>query len=280
MILQAPAKINLTLDVVGKREDGYHDVRMIMETVSLYDTIILHKTRGGIELKCNLYYVPTDERNIAFKAAKIFFEETGINCGISINIKKRIPVAAGLAGGSTDGAAVLKGINRMFGHPLNSTRLEELAARLGADVPYCLNGRLALAEGVGEKLTRLGEMPRTLVLLAKPDVSLSTKWVYQNLRWDEVSGHPDTDGALEAIKNGDIRSLSQKMYNVLEEVSVTRYPVIRQIEKVMLEYGALSAMMSGSGPTVFGLFDDEEKAGNAMKELKKMCGFVYLGHTL
>ncbi len=280
MILQAPAKINLTLDVVGKRENGYHDVRMIMETVSLYDTINIHKTNGKIELKCNLPYVPTDERNIAFKAAKMFFEETGIKGGVSINIRKRIPVAAGMAGGSTDGATVLKGLNIIHGKPLSNEKLEEIAAKLGADVPYCINGRLALAEGIGEKLTKLGTMPRTSVLLAKPDISLSTKWVYQNLQWDKVAGHPDTDGAIEDLKNGDVRALADKMYNVLEEVSIKRYPIIQEIKDIMTEGGALKSMMSGSGPTVFGLYDDEEKARDTKKKLEKMCSFVYLGHTL
>ncbi len=280
MILQAPAKINLTLDVVGKRENGYHDVRMIMQTVSLYDTINIHKNQSGIELKCNLPYVPTDERNIAFKAAKLFYEETEIQGGVYINIRKRIPVAAGMAGGSTDGAAVLKGLNVIYGKPLSQEKLEEIAAKLGADVPYCINGRLALAEGIGEKLTHLPPMPRTIVLLAKPDISLSTKWVYQNLQWDKVESHPDTDGALADLEKGDIKALSGKMYNVLEEVSVKRYPVIQKLKDIMTEGGALKSMMSGSGPTVFGIYDNEDKAKATMKILEKKCSFVYLGHTL
>ena len=279
MILQAPAKINLTLDVVGKRENGYHDVRMIMETVSLYDTITVYKKKN-IELKCNLPYVPTDERNIAYKAAKLFFEESNISGGAFINIKKRIPVAAGLAGGSTDGAAVLKGLNKIYGSPFDMQQLKSIAAKLGADVPYCLEGRPALAEGIGEKLTRLGNMPRTFVLLAKPGISLSTKWVYSELIWDKIRLHPDTDGAIKALESGNVRDLSKKMYNVLEEVSVTRYPIINEIKSIMLEGGALGSIMSGSGPTVFGLFDDEDKAKKTMEVLEKECPFVYLGHTL
>ncbi len=280
MILQAPAKINLTLDVVGKREDGYHNVRMIMETVSLYDTIDIQKTNSGIKLKCNLPYVPTDERNIAYKAAELFFLESGEKGGVFINIRKRIPVAAGLAGGSTDGATVLKGLNRIYGNPLSEEKLFDIAKMLGADVPYCINGRPVLAEGIGEKLTKLGDMPRVLVLLAKPDISLSTKWVYSNLKWNEVKLHPDTDGAVKDIQLGDIKALSKKMYNVLEEVSVKRYPIISEIKSKMLEGGALGSIMSGSGPTVFGLFDDEEKARNTMEMLREDCSFVYLGHTL
>lgn len=279
MILQAPAKINLILDVVGKRENGYHDVRMIMETVSLYDTITVCPQKS-IELKCNLPYVPTDERNIAFKAAKAFFEKSGIEGGAYINICKRIPVAAGLAGGSTDGAAVLKGLNKIYKAPLTDKQLLETAATIGADVPYCINGRPALAEGIGEIITPLGNMPRTFVLLAKPGISLSTKWVYSNLVWDKIKLHPDTDGAVKDINNGNIKGLSQKMYNVLEEVSVSRYPIINEIKSKMIDCGALSSIMSGSGPTVFGLFDDEEKAKYAKNQLKKMCPFVYCAHTL
>ncbi|MDP4118273.1 MAG: 4-(cytidine 5'-diphospho)-2-C-methyl-D-erythritol kinase [Bacillota bacterium] len=279
MILQAPAKINLTLDVVGKREDGYHNVKMIMETVSLYDTVTVFK-RKNIEVKCNLPYVPTDERNIAYRAAVGFFESTGIEGGAYINIVKRIPVAAGLAGGSTDGAAVLKGLNRIYGNVLTYKQLIEVAAKVGADVPYCLNGRMALAEGIGEILTPIKNLPKTIVLLAKPPISLSTKLVYSMIKWDEIKLHPDTEGALSAIEREDINGLSARMYNVLEEVSCEKYPIIKEIKLKMLEGGALGSIMSGSGPTVFGLYDSEEKANKTMEELKSMCQFVYVGHTL
>ncbi len=280
MILQAPAKINLTLDIVGKREDGYHNVKMIMETVSLYDTVTVYKRKSGIEVRCNLAYVPTDERNIAYKAAVAFFEKTGINGGAYINIVKRIPVAAGLAGGSTDGAAVLKALNRIYDRPLSDEELAAVAASFGADVPYCLNGRMALAEGIGEVLTPLSSIPRTYVLIAKPGVSLSTKWVYSQVNLKEIRLHPDTEGALKDIECGDVYSLAKKMYNVLEDVSVKKYPIIGEIKSKMLEGGAMGSIMSGSGPTVFGLFDDESKAKKTMAELQSMCRFVYLGHTL
>ncbi|MBQ3053637.1 MAG: 4-(cytidine 5'-diphospho)-2-C-methyl-D-erythritol kinase [Clostridia bacterium] len=279
MVLQAPAKVNLTLDIVGKREDGYHNVEMIMETVSLYDTITIEKA-SKIHLECNLPYVPIDERNIAYKCAKAFFEKSGISGGANIKINKRIPVAAGLAGGSTDGSTVLKGLNHLYGKPFNIEQLKDISGNIGADLPYCINGRPALAEGIGEKLTSLGNMPRTLVLLAKPAVSLSTKWVYSMINWQEIPCHPDTKGAIEALKKGDIKLLAEKMYNVLEPVSTEKYSIIGEIKNTMLKGGALGSIMSGSGPTVFGLFDDETKAKQTMQILRETCPFVYLGHTL
>lgn len=279
MILQAPAKINLTLDVTGKREDGYHNVKMIMETVSLYDTINIKKS-NKISLKCNLSYVPTDEKNIAFKAALLFFEKTGIKGGADIDILKRIPVAAGMAGGSTDGAAVLKGLNKIYNLPLSREELYEIASKLGADVPYCIDGRPALAEGIGDVLTPLGNMPKTYVLLVKPNISLSTKWVYSQLDVNKISVRPDTEGAISDLQSGNIYALSKKLYNVLEEVSAEKYTVIKEIKDKMLELGALGSIMSGSGPTVFGIFDDEQKAKNAKNELYSQYPFVYLAHTL
>lgn len=279
MILQAPAKVNFSLDIVGKRNDGYHEVRMVMETVSLYDTVKIYKD-SKIRLRCNLPYIPTDERNIAHKAATAFFEKSGIKGGAIIDIVKRIPVAAGLAGGSSDGAVVLKGLNILYGKPFNDENLREIAAKIGADVPYCINGRLALAEGIGEKLTPLGKCPKMLVLLAKPNVSLSTKWVYSMIEWDKIERHPDTEGIISDLRDGKIYAFAEKMHNVLEEVSVSQYPIIDTIKKTMIKGGALGSIMSGSGPTVFGVFDEETKANAVMRELKNICSFVYLGHTL
>ena len=279
MILQAPAKVNFSLDIVGKREDGYHDVKMVMETVSLYDTVKIYKDKK-IRLRCSLPYIPTDERNIAYKAAAAFFKKSGIRGGAIIEIVKRIPVAAGLAGGSADGAVVLKGLNMLYGKPFDDEGLREIAAEIGADVPYCINGRLALAEGIGEKLTPLGKCPKMLVLLAKPNVSLSTKWVYSMIEWEKIERHPDTEGLVSDLQNGNVAAFADKMYNVLESVSVNRYPVIETIKKTMVKCGALGSIMSGSGPTVFGIFDDETKANAAKQELSSLCSFVYLGHSL
>ena len=278
MILQAPAKINFSLDITGKREDGYHEVKMIMETVSLYDTVKIFKGKG-IKLRCSLPYVPVNEKNIAYKAAAAFFEEIG-GGGAFIDIVKRIPVAAGLAGGSTDGAVVLKGLNLLYDKPFDDEKLKSIAVKIGADVPYCINGRLALAEGIGEKLTPLGPCPKMFVLLAKPNIALSTKLVYSMVNIDEIKIHPDTDFLVSALKSGDIKGFASKMYNVLENVSAGKFPIIEDIKKTMLKGGALGSMMSGSGPTVFGIFDDEQQAKKIMPELKKICGFVYLAHTL
>ena len=279
MILQAPAKVNFSLDITGKRADGYHEVKMIMETVSLYDTVKIFKDKN-IKLRCTLPYVPVNEKNIAYKAASVFFEESGIKGGAFIDIVKRIPVAAGLAGGSTDGAVVLKGLNMLYDTPFTDEQLKSIAVKVGADVPYCINGRLALAEGIGERLTPLGKCPKMFVLLAKPNISLSTKLVYSMVKLDEIKVHPDTDFLVSALENGDIKGFASKMYNVLENVSAGEYPIIEKIKQAMLEGGALGSIMSGSGPTVFGIFDDEQQAKKIMPKLKEMCGFVYLAHTL
>lgn len=267
--LKAMAKINLGLDVLRRREDGYHEVRMVMQTISLFDRITLRKVhKPGIQVRTNLYYLPANENNLVYQAAKIIIDEFGIEEGVQIDLKKRIPVAAGMAGGSSDAAAVLYGMNRMFGLKLSREALMERGVRIGADVPYCLLRGTALAEGIGEKLTPLPEAPRCRVLIAKPPVSVSTKAVYENLKLDEASIHPDMDGVLAAIEDGDLKKLSGSMGNILESVTCTRYPVILQLKEIMKEQGALNALMSGSGPTVFGLFEDAKRAREAMKTIK------------
>ncbi len=267
--LKAMAKINLGLDVLRRREDGYHEVRMVMQTISLFDRITLRKVhKPGIQVRTNLYYLPANENNLVYQAAKILIDEFGIEEGVQIDLKKRIPVAAGMAGGSSDAAAVLYGMNRMFGLKLSKEALMERGVRIGADVPYCLLRGTALAEGIGEKLTPLPEAPRCRVLIAKPPVSVSTKAVYENLKLDEASIHPDMDGVLAAIEDGDLKKLSSSMGNILESVTCTRYPVILQLKEIMKEQGALNALMSGSGPTVFGLFEDAKRAREAMKTIK------------
>lgn len=277
--LKALGKINLGLDVTGKRADGYHEVRMIMQTVQLFDQIELHRTdRPGIRLRTNLKYIPTDEGNLAYRAAKLLLEEQGIRDGVSIRLRKVIPVAAGMAGGSSDAAAVLVGVNRLFELGLNKKQLMETGVKLGADVPYCVMRGTALAEGIGEKLTRLAPMQKCHVLLAKPGIHVSTKFVYTNLHLDTLESHPDIDGQAAAIRAGDLRRTAELMGNVLESVTVPAYPVIRQIREEMLSCGALGAMMSGSGPTVFGLFESREQAKEAYDRLKKghLAKQVYL----
>ena len=269
--LKALAKINLGLDVTGRRENGYHDVRMIMQSVYLYDNVRLEKTGadGEIRLKSNLGYLPADENNIAYKAAKILTEEFDIREGVQITLDKHIPVAAGMAGGSSDAAAVLFGMNRMFGLHLSQKELMDRGVKLGADVPYCIMRGTVLAEGIGEILTPLPAMPKCTVLIAKPPVSVSTKTVYEALDSQEITEHPDIDGIIKGLEAGSLKQVAQCMGNVLEDVTIPLYPVIDQIKQEMLAAGAAGAMMSGSGPTVFGLFENRAAAKTAQKNIRE-----------
>lgn len=268
--LKAMAKINLGLDVVRRRPDGYHEVRMVMQMLHLYDQVSIEKTdKPGIQIRTNLSFLPTDERNIAYKAAKVLMDAYHIKKGVMIDIDKHIPVAAGMAGGSTDCAAVLYGMNRLFRLGLNQAALMEYGVRLGADVPYCLLRQTALSEGIGEVLTPVAPMPDCPILIAKPPISVSTKHVYEHLKLNEATVHPDIDGIVEALQRQDLYGITDRLGNVLESVTITEHPVIAQIKAHMLELGAVNALMSGSGPTVFGIFDDEEKAAAACEGLKK-----------
>lgn len=269
--LKALAKINLGLDVLRRREDGYHEVKMIMQTIGLHDDLEIRKTKTpGIQVKTNLYYLPTNENNLVYKAAKLLMDEFQIQDGVSIQLKKRIPVAAGMAGGSSDGAAVLWGINQMYGLGLSMQALMERGVRLGADVPYCIQRGTALAEGIGEKLSVLPPMPKCTILIAKPGISVSTKFVYENLHANDLKPeqHPDVDSMIEAMRQKDLGLLCSRMGNVLETVTIPAYPVIDEIKKTMMDNGALGSMMSGSGPTVFGIFDSPSAAKQAMKAVR------------
>lgn len=277
--LKALAKINLGLDVLGRRENGYHDVRMVMQTIHLYDDVILEKTKEpGIHLETNLSYLPVDENNIAYKAAKLLQDEFGITEGIRIRLKKYIPVAAGMAGGSTNAAAVLFGMNRMYGLGLTEQQLKDRGVKLGADVPYCIMRGTVLAEGIGEILTPLPSMPKCYVLIAKPGISVSTKIVYEKFDALKDVEHPDIDRLMLGLENGKLAEVASSMGNVLEGVTIDLYPVIENIKQVMKQEGALNAMMSGSGPTVFGIFEDRrtaKKAYNVLKE-KKLAKQIYV----
>lgn len=269
--LKALGKINLGLDVLGRRENGYHDVRMVMQTLYLYDQItIVKKETPGIELKTNLFYLPVDENNLAYRAAKLLMDEFDVKEGVSIYLDKHIPVAAGMAGGSSNAAAVLFGINRMFDLGLTQQELMERGVGLGADVPYCIMRGTVLAEGIGEILTPLPALPKCYVLIAKPPISVSTKLVYENLDSHEIVDHPDIDGILEGLEEQDIKKVAECMGNVLEKVTVEEYPVIEEIKNVMKEEGALNAMMSGSGPTVFGIFENKHLARKAADKIREM----------
>ena len=267
--LKARAKINLGLDVVRRREDGYHEVKMVMQMLRLYDQIDIEKTQeSGIFVRSNLSFLPTDERNIAYKAAKVMIDQFGLEQGVIIRIEKHIPVAAGMAGGSTDCAAVLYGMNKLFGLRLNQKKLRELGVKLGADVPYCLMRQTALSEGIGEIHTPISPLQDCPILIAKPSVSVSTRHVYEHLKLDEQTMHPDIDGIVTALADGDLYGVTDRMANVLETVTVPEHPVIDEIKKQMMASGAVNALMSGSGPTVFGIFDDEEKAKKACEDMK------------
>ena len=269
--LKALAKINLGLDVLRRREDGYHEVKMIMQTIGLHDDLEIRKTKTpGIQVKTNLYYLPTNENNLVYKAAKLLMDEFQIQDGVSIQLKKRIPVAAGMAGGSSDGAAVLWGINQMYGLGLSMQALMERGVRLGADVPYCIQRGTALAEGIGEKLSVLPPMPKCTILIAKPGISVSTKFVYENLHANDLKPeqHPDVDSMIEAMRQKDLGLLCSRMGNVLETVTIPAYPVTNEIKRTMMDNGAIGSMMSGSGPTVFGIFDSPVAAKQAMKAVR------------
>ena len=269
--LKALGKINLGLDVLGKRENGYHDVRMVMQTVYLYDQIRIEKRKEtGISLSTNLFYLPVNENNLAYRAASLLMEEFQIKEGVKITLDKHIPVAAGMAGGSSNAAAVLFGINRMFSLGLSQKDLMERAVSLGADVPYCIQRGTALAEGIGEKLSVLPPMPKCTILIAKPGISVSTKFVYENLHANDLKPeqHPDVDSMIEAMRQKDLGLLCSRMGNVLETVTIPTYPVINEIKRTMMDNGAIGSMMSGSGPTVFGIFDSPVAAKQAMKAVR------------
>ena len=277
--LKALAKINLGLDVVRRREDGYHEVRMIMQTIQLYDRLDIKRTQEpGIQIHTNLSFLPVNENNLIYKAAKLLMDEFSITDGVSVKLDKRIPVAAGMAGGSTDAAAMLIGVNRLFSLGLTKRQLMERGVQIGADVPYCIMRCTALAEGIGEALSPLPPMVKCPVLIAKPSISVSTKFVYQNLKLDDTTIHPDIDRLIDDIKAKNLHDIAAHMGNVLETVTIPNYPVIDEIKKHMLSNGAVGAMMSGSGPTVFGLFDDEDTAKKAYKAMRSshLARQVYL----
>lgn len=268
--LKARAKINLGLDVLGKREDGYHEVRMVMQTIGIYDRLILTRIpEEEICITSNLAFLPVNENNLIYKAIKLLKDEYHFPGGVSVDLNKFIPVAAGMAGGSTDAASTMFGVNRLFGLNLSMGKMMELGVRLGADVPYCVMRGTALAEGIGEKLTRITPVPHMWILIAKPQINVSTRLVYEQLDMGGIQKHPDIDGIIRAIEAQDVVRIAQSMGNVLENVTVPLYPVIETIKQDMLSHGAINAMMSGSGPTVFGIFPDEQTTLACQAFLKK-----------
>lgn len=266
--MRAYAKINLGLDVIKKLQNGYHQVKMVMQSIDLWDELTLEKTESGIVLTTDSGELPTDENNLVCKAARLMRETYSLKEGVKIHLQKRIPIAAGMAGGSTDAAAAMKGINRLFGLNVSDRELMRISVAVGADVPYCILGGAALAEGIGEVLTPLAPVPFFHVLVAKPDISVSTKYVYEHLDAAGIERHPDIDGMVNAIEKGSLRGILNRMENVLETVTVPAYPVIGSIKRKMLELGAAGSLMSGSGPTVFGIFPEEGTARYAYEQLK------------
>lgn len=277
IIEKAYAKINLTLDITGKLENGYHTVKMIMQSLELCDDVILTKSlKNGIQIKSNLKFLPNNETNLAFIAANKFYEFTKIEKGLEIELIKNIPVAAGLAGGSSNAAAVLRGLNKMYNTNLSAEQLCEIGIRIGADVPYCIHGGSVLAQGIGEKLTKIYEMPDCNVVLCKPSFSVVTSKIYSKMDNINLKLHPDTKGMIEALKNSDYNGICHRLYNVMEQVTSSEHEEIAKIEDIMLENGCDGTVMSGSGPTVFGLFCDFAKAENTYNVLKQIFKETFL----
>ena len=277
---QAYGKINLGLDVLGKREDGYHIVRMIMQTVELHDTLdFKENATGEITMTCDNETLPVDDNNLCIRAAKLLKDEFGFEGGVDIHLKKRIPIAAGMAGGSTDAATVLKAVNEIFELGLSKKELMKRGVTLGADIPYCIMGGTALAEGIGEKLTRLSPMPSVPVLIAKPPVNVSTGKVYGALDSLETYDHPNIDALIHSIEYEDILGIAPKMGNVLADVTMPMVPEIAEIVDFMESHGAVRAMMTGSGPTVFGIFEDNDEMEKCRKALEELGACENLSST-
>lgn len=270
------AKINLSLDVLGKRDNGYHDVQMVMQTVSVFDIVTVTQIKHAIELSTNLPYLPIDNNNLAYKAAEEFFKHTGIHAGVNINILKRIPVGAGLAGGSSNASAVLKAMNTLFETKLSLKELCNIGVNIGADVPYCILGGTRLAEGIGEKLSSLPRIPKCSIVLVKPSFSISTKTVYEKIDSCTDFARPDTNAIIRGLHDGDLDTIASGMGNVLEEVSLAEHPILSTLKNELTELGAIKAQMSGSGPTVFGIFRTYDEARHAKNELWKKYKTVYI----
>ncbi len=269
IIKKAKAKINLGLDVIRRREDGYHEVKMIMQSVDIMDILTFTKTQThGIKIIAGdsavVEHIPTDDRNLIYKAAKLLLEKFPEKItGVEIHLEKNIPVAAGMAGGSTDAAATFTAMNELFELELSVEELMRLGVKIGADVPYCIMGGTALSEGIGEILSPVCTPPFCYLVIVKPDLNVSTKYVYENLKLSEDIKHPDIDALLEAIREGNLHTMAKRMENILETVTAVKYPVIEEIKEMLCRQGALNALMSGSGPTVFGIFENEGDAKKA-----------------
>ena len=279
LTIKCPAKVNLSLDVTSRREDGYHNLEMIMHTIKLFDTLTIvceDSETTEITISSNLSYVPSDERNLCYKASQLFFNETGLSAKVHIDANKKIPVGAGLGGGSSNAAGTLVALNRLMGNPLTQDRLATISKNIGADVPFFIYGGCMLAEGIGELLTPLPQLEGVTFLIAKPNFSVSTPWVYKNLVLDSNTPHPNTKEVIQAIKKNDLSTLAKYTGNTLEHVTLKQYPEISRYKELMLKGGAIYSLMSGSGSAVFGVYDDPEKAKKALEKFKSLTKQVYL----
>jgi len=277
------AKLNLALDVLNRRDDGYHDLHMVMQSISLHDVVTVQKTTGAdISISCNLPYIPTCEKNIAHKTAKVFMNELEKSFGVNIDIQKNIPAGSGLAGGSANAASVLIGLNKLHNFPFDDEKLIEIGKAAGADVPFCIAAQLsngtycAVAKGIGEKLTKITPLDGVVFVLVKPKISISTKWAFGQLDTDRISRRPNIDQVIEGIKDGDIAKIAQNTANVLEGVVSERYPSIEKLKNDMKNFGARFSLMSGSGSTIFGGFDDKRKAYRAFEHFEKLRHFTWM----
>ena len=274
------AKVNLTLDVLSKRPDGYHDISTIMRTVDIYDTVEISLTDEGIELSTSLDFLPTDEKNIAYRAAQAIFSETGIQKGAKIHITKNIPCGAGMGGGSADGAAVLVLLNKLLGSPVSTKRLLEIGAKIGADVPFCIMCGTYLAEGIGEVLSEVSAKGNISVVVVKPEVSISTPLMYKKLDEREILKRPDTKGMIKVLEKGNTEKIAELLYNVMEEAAIEEHPIISEIKESLIKKGAINAIMTGSGSAVFGIFKTTEEADKCAKDLSGVFGQVFSSNLI
>lgn len=276
---KAYAKINIGLDVLRRREDGYHELRMIMQTVDICDDLIFEKTaKPGIVIQTDREELPVDGGNLIYRAAELLFREKEITEGVKISLTKRIPIAAGMAGGSSDAAATMHGLNELFHMGYSIQQLKEMGVKLGADIPYCLVGGTMLSEGIGEILTPLPAPPECFLVVAKPDINVSTGFVYGNLQADKLTYHPDIDGMAEALRSGDLNGITDRLSNVLETVTIKEYPIIEDIKELLRNMGAENALMSGSGPSVFGIFKERKTAEAAARGVadRQLSGQIFV----
>lgn len=278
--VDAYAKINLSLDVLNRREDGYHELEMVMQQLALKDTITIEERESGFSIDSNSKDIPLDSSNLVYKAYSIIKEKFNINRGIHIHIEKNIPVAGGLAGGSTDAAAVLKGLNTLWELNISEEQLMDIGVKIGADVPYCIMGGTALARGIGEKLTRLKSFSDRLILIANPGFSVSTAHVYNNLKLDKITDRPKTQLILKYIEDGNTEFVAKEMKNVLETVTISENPILNEIKNQMIKDGALGSLMSGSGPTIFGIFDNPESMEKCKRNLEHTIKTVLCTKTV